>query len=132
MRNSWGWGLPSYRQYETEDEPSRHEAPVYVPQSPSMAGRVPQSPSLMGRRHSMSAGQFPDTPKQRPLQRPMQSPTFLSKVSKVQDRICVSSNTFCTFCSFECMTVWLLRKMWARVVLCAETLFIIYLVLCFL
>ncbi|KAG0578552.1 hypothetical protein M758_4G028600 [Ceratodon purpureus] len=88
VRNSWGWGLPSYRQYETEDEPSRHEAPVYVPQSPSMAGRVPQSPSLMGRRHSMSAGQFPDTPKQRPLQRPLQSPTFLSKVSKVQDRIC--------------------------------------------
>lgn len=89
MRNSWGWGLPSYRQYENEDEPSRHEAPVYVPQSPSMAGRVPQSP-MMGRRHSMSAVQFPETPKQRPLQ----SHTFISKVLKVQDRIAVSFRTF--------------------------------------
>lgn len=100
VRNSWGWGVPSYRQYDSEDEPSRQEAPVYVPQSPSMAGRVPQSPSiagrvpqspsLIGRRHSMSAVQFPDTPKQRP----MQSATFLNKVSKVQDRICVSFRAF--------------------------------------
>ena len=96
VRNSWGWGLPPYRQYETEDEPSRNEAPVYVPQSPSMAGRVPQSPSLMGRRHSMSAVQFPDTPKQRPVQSPTfvtKSPTFLNKVSKVQERLSVSSRT---------------------------------------
>lgn len=90
VRNSWGWGLPSYRQqYETEDEPSsRHEAPVYVAQSPSLSGRVPQSP-MMGRRHSMSAVRMPETPKQRPLQ----SPTFISKVLKVQDRLSVSFNS---------------------------------------
>ncbi|KAG0628922.1 hypothetical protein M758_1G062800 [Ceratodon purpureus] len=93
VRSSWGWGLPSYREYEIEDEPSRHEVPVFVPQSPSMggrapqgsymAGRVPQSPSLGGRRHSMSTVHVPDTPKQRTLQ----SPAFVSKYLKVKDRL---------------------------------------------
>lgn len=91
VRNSWGWGVPTYRQYENEDEPSRHETPAYVPQSPSLTGRVPQSP-MMGRRHSMSAVQFPDTPKQRPAQ----SPVFMSKVLKVQDRLSVSYPSSCT------------------------------------
>ena len=96
VRSSWGWGLPSYREYEIEDEPSRHEAPVFVPQSPAMggrapqssymAGRVPQSPSLGGRRHSMSTVHVPDMPKQRTLQ----SPAFVSKYLKVKDRLSVS------------------------------------------
>lgn len=86
VRSSWGWGLPSYREYETEVEPSRHEAPVFVPQSPSLAGRGPQGPSLVGRRHSMSAVHIPDTPKQRILQ----SPSFVSKFLKLKERISVS------------------------------------------
>ncbi|XP_024370737.1 kinesin-like protein KIN-14A isoform X3 [Physcomitrium patens] len=83
LRYSWGWGVPSYREYGIEDEPSRREAPVFVPPSPSRAGRVHQSPSLAGRRHSMSAMHYPDTPKQGPSQ----SPSFVSKALRVKDRI---------------------------------------------
>ena len=99
VRNSWGWGLPSYREFEIEDEPKGHEAPVFVPeslsrparvpQSLSMAGRVSQSPSLGGRRHSMSTALVPDAPKQRTLQ----SPLFVNKFLKVKDRIAVSIRT---------------------------------------
>lgn len=89
VRNSWGWGLPSYREYEIEDEPSRHEAPVFVPQSSYMAGRVPQSPSLGGRRHSMPTVHAPDTPNQKTLQ----SPAFVSKFLEVKERLSVSVNT---------------------------------------
>lgn len=87
MRTSWGWGLPSYREYETGIEPSsRHEAvPVFVPQSPALAGRMPQS---LGRRHSLSAVQMPEqAPKQ---QRTVLSPLFVSKFLKVKERLSVS------------------------------------------
>jgi hypothetical protein len=83
-RNLWSRGLPSYRQYETEDAISRYEAPVFVPQTPSVVNR---------RRHSISGVNLTDASKQRTLQPAARHATF-SKVSKVKDRIAVSFRTY--------------------------------------
>jgi len=79
VRNSWGKGLPSSRQYEAEDEIRRYEVPVFVPHTPSMVAR----------RHSVSAVNLAETLKQRN----MLPITSFSKVSKARDRISVSFRT---------------------------------------
>ena len=77
VRNSWGRGLSSYWQYETEDGMSRYDVPVFMPQTSSVVDR---------RRHSVTGVHLTEALKHRTLQ-----PTAsFSKVSKVKDRIAVS------------------------------------------
>lgn len=94
VRNSWGNGLPSSRQYEPEDEIRRYEAPVFVPHTPSMVAR----------RHSVSAVNLAETLKQRNML-PM---TTFSKVSKARDRISVSFRSYAL--NFNVISLLLLRQ----------------------
>lgn len=97
VRNSWGKGLPSSRQYDSEDEIRRYEAPVFVPQAPSMVAR----------RNSLSAANLAETLKQRNM---LPVPNF-SKGSKVRDRISVSFRTYALNLSF----LYQFQDFWANV-----------------
>jgi hypothetical protein len=129
VRNSWSWGLPSYKPFDTEYDIGKDDipaAPVFVPQSPSRGGMrrhddyvVPKSPSRDGggRRHDdipaapVFVPQSPSLggrrhsmsaahPPDTPRQR-MQSASFVSKVLKVKDRISVSPHHQCCLIRFS-------------------------------